>query len=111
MIKREEIDYDPGIGKFVTFISTRLCDGNPMMLKATAELYCEILDGIGKLVEAKIAEFAIRYGEEVIKFAHNNIGEELKDTEIPIEVSAAKFVDSREVGRKLLEKAFPTDKN
>lgn len=100
-IKRENIKYDPATGKLATFISMKLIDGNGMMLKAKAELYSEIMDGLGKLIEAKIAEFAERYGEEVIRFAHNNTRDDLRDTEPHI-----KFVDSKEIDRKLLERAF-----
>ena len=61
------------------------------------------MDGIGELVDAKIAEFAERYGEEVIKFAHDNRVDDLRDTE----PSPIKFVSSKEINCKLLKKAFP----
>jgi len=101
-IKRENISYDYRTDKLATCIALKLIDGNGFMLKAKAELYASIMDGIGKLVDAKIAEFAERYGEEVIQFAHNNISDDLRDIE-----PSVKFVDSKEVNRNLLEKAFP----
>lgn len=100
-LKRENIDYDPQTGKLATYISIKLVDGNGMMLKAKAELYTSIMAGIETLVDAKIAEFAELYGEEVIKFAHNNRADDLRDAE-----PSVRFVDSKEVNRKLLEKAF-----
>lgn len=101
-IKRENIDYDPQTDKLVTHIAIKLIDGNGMMLKAKAELYGDIMDGIGKLIDAKIAEFAERYGDEVIKFAHDNLAtDDLRDIEPCI-----KMVDSKEVTRRLLDKAF-----
>ena len=102
-LKRKDIEYDHRTGKLRTFIGIDLIDGNGMMLKAKAELYASIMDGIGTLVDAKIAEFAEKYGEEVIKFAHNNITDDLRDTE-----PSVKFVNSKEITRKLLEKAFPS---
>ena len=100
-LKRENIDYDPQTGKLKTVIALHLIDGNGMMLKATAELYASIMDGIGTLVDAKVAEFVERYGEEVIKYAHNNTAGDLRDVE-----PSVKFVDSREIGKRLLNKAF-----
>ena len=102
-IKRENIDYDPQTGKLATCIWLKLCDGNGMLLKAKAELYSSIMDGIDTLIDAKIAEFAIRYGDEVIKFAHNNVADDLRDTEPSI-----KYRNSKEITQKLLNKAFPT---
>lgn len=101
-VKREHIDYDPRTGKLTTIIDLRLTDGNGMILKAKAEMYADIMDGVGKLIDAKIAEFAERYGEEVIKFAHDNLGSNTRD----IAPSPVKFVDSRKINRKLLDKAF-----
>ena len=100
-IKKENIEYDPQTDKLATYITMKLVDGNGMMLKAKAEMYTSIMDGVGKLIDAKIAEFAERYGDEVIKFAHNNIDEVPNDFPTPF-----KFVDSKEVNRKLLKKAF-----
>ena len=102
-IKRENIDYDPATDKLATHICIKLIDGNGMILKAKAELYANIMDGIGDLIDAKIAEFAERYGEEVIKFAHDNRADDLRD-----EMQPMKFVSSKEINRKLLDKAFPS---
>jgi len=95
--------YDPQTDKLATYITVKLCDGNGMMLKARAEMYANIVDGIGPIIDAQIAEFAERYGEEVIKFAHNNVVEDdLTD------IKPRLMVDSREINRKLLQKAFPS---
>lgn len=101
-LKRENIDYDHQTGKLATHISVKLIDGNGMMLKAKAELYASIMEGIGALVDAKIAEFAERYGEEVIRFAHHNTDEDLRDIE-----PSTKLVNTKEIQLKLLDKAFP----
>lgn len=103
--KRQDISYDPQTGKLTTCIVMKLADGNGMMLKAKAELYADIMEGIDKLVEATIAEFAVKYGEEVIKFTHNVTDDDLRDTE-----PAVRFVDSKEVSRQLLKRAFPNEK-
>jgi hypothetical protein len=100
-IKRKDIDYDPQTDKLATCIAIKLIDGNGMMLKAKAELYASIMEGLDSLVNAKIAEFAERYGDEVIKFAHNNIADDLRDEPHP-----KIFVSSKELQRKLLDRAF-----
>lgn len=100
-LKKSEIDFDHRIEKFRTTIAIGLDDGNPMMLKARAELYCNIMDGIGPIVDATIAEFAEKYGKEVIKYAHHNVGEDISPT-------TTKYVSSREVQKKLLDK-IPVD--
>lgn len=101
-IKRENIEYDPQTDKLATYLTMKLVDGNGMMLKAKAEMYANIMDGVGKLIDAEIAKFAECYGEEVIKFAHDNRVDDLRD----IEPSPTKFVNSKEINRKLLKKAF-----
>lgn len=101
ILERKDINYDPQTDKLATWITIKLIDGNGMMLKAKAELYASIMEGLDTLVNAKIAEFAERYGDEVIKFAHNNIVDDLRDTEPSIKV-----VNPRETAKKLLNKAF-----
>lgn len=103
-IPKDRIDYNYETGKYCTLVSIMLDDGNPMFLKARAELYINIMDGITTLIDAKIAEFTEVYGQEVIQFAHGNIGVEAESEGPSIN---CKVVDSREVGRKLLKKTFP----
>ena len=120
-IKRENIEYDPQTDKLATFVMMKLIDGNGMMLKAKAELYASIMEGLDDLVNAKIAEFAERYGDEVIKYAHNNIDDDLRCEPHPIRyVSNDEFekwwskqdklrLTTKELQRKLLDRAFPAD--
>jgi len=104
-IKRENIEYDHQSGKLTTFLMLKLFDGNGMMLKAKAELYADIMDSIGKLVDAKIAEFAEKYGDEVIKFAHDNIAGDDRDCEPEVK----KYVSSKEIQQRLLNRAFESN--
>lgn len=100
MLERKDIDYDPQTGKLACYLTMKLCDGNGMMLKAKAELYTNIMDGIAPIIDAEIAKFAEIYGEEVIKYTHHNYDDnDLRDWE-------PRFVDSKEINRKLLKKAF-----
>lgn len=103
MIKKTDIDFDPRIEKFRIRLALDLMDGNPLMLKARADLYLAIMDGIGPIVDATIAEFAERYGEEVIKYAHNNV-----EKDKPSYPTATKFVSNREIQKNLL-KQLPED--
>lgn len=68
--KASDISFDPTLQKFTVRLVMILADGNPQMLKAKAQLYAGILDGLDELVEAKIGEFADKYGGEVIKHIH-----------------------------------------
>lgn len=70
-VKQSDIHYDAPTQKHHIRVVVTLADGNRQMLVAKAELYGSIMDGLDELVTAKIAEFAEKYGEEVIKFAHN----------------------------------------
>lgn len=100
-ITKDKIDFDPHIGKLRCNIAIALADGNGMMLKAKAELYGAILDELDKIVDAKIAEFAEKYGDEVIRFAHDNRADDLRDCQPNI-----KFVDSKTTMKNLLSRAF-----
>jgi len=81
MRKSKEIDFDYATRKFRVFLEMDLCDGNPLMLEAKAELYLGILNGIGPIIDAEIAEFAERYGNETIKYAHHNSTEDEVDAD------------------------------
>lgn len=95
-LKSTDIDFDLTIEKFRTRLAMDLHDGNPLMLKARAELYLDIFNGIAPIIDAAIAEFAEKYGEEVIKYAHNNLDE----TDIGPQ-STVKYVSSREIQTNL----------
>lgn len=105
-LKRANIERDYERDKLVTYLGITLTDGNGMMLKAKAELYASIMDGIGALIDAKIAEFAERYGEEVIQYAHHNTDALLDKSPMIVQRTDT---GCREVQVRLLDKAFPDE--
>ena len=87
--------------KFRTSIMVVLEDPNPMLLKAKAEFIADAIDGIIKVAEAHEARYEFVYGDEVIRHAHydaNNFDDITAQPHIK--------VDSREIQKNLLERAF-----
>ena len=109
-IKRDDIQFDPKTGKLVTYISIGLLDGNGMILKAKAEMYMSIMNKIDGLINGVIGEFAEKYGDEVIKYAHDNLDEAPGGPIAKVKwVNSSVCVDSRETQQKLLDRAFPEE--
>jgi len=101
---RENIDYDYENKTLSTHIIIKLSDRNGMVLKAKAEFMADVIEAVNKIIDAKTAEFAEIYGEEVIKNTHHNIS-----TEDLVDFPKRKTIYNKEVQQKLLDKAFEND--
>ncbi len=96
----QDIWLDPESEQFRTQICLGLAEFNPAMLKAKAEFFSDILDGIAKIIQAKEAEIEEMYIAYPI---------EPTSGKVPIGPTV-KYVSSREIQKKLLDRAFPKEK-
>ena len=103
-VKRKDITKNYINGKFTGIVSVRIEEYNPMLTKAKMEFIADVIEGVFKSIEASEAEYLERYGEEVIKNAHMVPADIEDEIDEPIQ---AKHVQSYEVQKKLLERAFP----
>lgn len=58
--KFKDISRDPQTGDFTTCIAVKLADRSVRVLKAKAKLYAGVMNGMGQLVEEKLADFERR---------------------------------------------------
>jgi hypothetical protein len=98
-VEKKNIEHNPRTGRFETCVFVTVDGYNPMLVKADAQFVADTIDSVFKIMEAKTAEWAEVYSEEIMKQACCVPGNADIGTK-----TTRRYVESFEVGQKLLSR-------